>query len=327
MKKSFLFTMIAGGVSILFLICVLIVGIKSGGFGIGAFLNSEDSEQGKWQKEYTYTWDAEELEGVEISWLNGPVSVKTGKGAYVEISESVDQTLSEKEALSLSSSENVLQIKWNSDLIPLAIFQNREKALEVVVPEELAGKLRVLHCKNDSGRIAASGFTAESCRFSSVSGDLSLSDLSGESAEFSTVSGDLSFQEITMAESFEAATVSGVLQGEKFIAPESNFSTVSGKMALSGKTDTFLASSVSAPVFASLLKCPREASLESVSGKLSLSIPENDGFQATHSSVSGRFSSDFPLKQENRETAFYKGGKASKLSFSTTSGKMELLKK
>ncbi len=326
MKKSLLFTMIAGGISALFLICVLIVGVKSDGFGLGAMLNGEEEDQGKWQIKYTYSWNAEDLEGISISWKNGPVTVKTGKDSYVKITESVNQALAEKETLSLSSSGDVLQIKWNSDFISLPVFWDREKALEVIVPEKLAKTMQVLHCKNDSGNIEASGFNAVSCRFSSVSGSLFVSDLSGENIELSTVSGDLSFQTLTMAELVYASTVSGTLQGEQFYTPKSRFSTVSGKATLSGNADEFSVSSISAPVSVKLLKCPREASLESVSGKLSLSIPENGGFLTTHTSVSGRFSSEFPLTQEGRENAFYKDGKRAKLSFSTTSGKMELLK-
>lgn len=97
---------------------------------------------------------------------------------------------------------------------------------------------------------------------------------------------------------------------------------------MSGDTNELDASSVSASIEAEFLKCPEDASMESVSGKLTMELPENDGFQAKFSSISGKFSSEFPVTGDSGKSgiAIYGSGKA-ELSFSTTSGKMEILKR
>lgn len=325
MKKSLLFTIIACGISVVLLSCVLMVGLQSEGFGITALLSEEGEESGtKDDKVYSYFWEPENFSGIDITWLNGPVVVKTG-GTRVEITESSHRSLKEEEKLQLSSSGGVLKVKWNGSLLPLDIFHRQKKALTVTIPLETARQLEVLRCENVSGDIAVAGFAAEECRFATASGNLDISDISGGSAEFKTVSGRLAFEKIAMEELLQASTTSGILSAQNFSAASSSFSTVSGQAELLGEADELTVSTISADVEAQLRGCPKTAVLESVSGKLVLAVPENEGFLAKHTTVSGDFSSDFPLEDRGDEGERYKTGKA-ELSFRSTSGQIQLLK-
>ena len=325
MKKSLLFTFIACGISVVLLSCVLMVGLQSEGFGIIPLLSEEkEGSGGNGDKVYSYFWETENFSGIDISWLNGPVTVKTG-GTRVEITETSARSLKEEERLRLSSSGGVVKVKWNGSLLPLDVFHRQEKTLTVTIPLETARQLEVLRCENVSGDIVASGFAAEECRFATASGSLDISDISGVNAEFKTVSGRLAFEKIAVEELLQASTTSGFLSAQNFSAASSSFSTVSGQAELSGESDELKVSTISADVEARLEGCPETALLESVSGELVLTLPENEGFLAKHTTVSGKFSSDFPLEDRGDQGERYKAGRA-ELSFCSTSGQMKLLK-
>ena len=141
MKKSLLFTVIACGISVVLLSCVLMVGLQSEGFGIIPLLSEEkEGSGGNGDKVYSYFWETENFSGIDISWLNGPVTVKTG-GTRVEITETSARSLKEEERLRLSSSGGVVKVKWNGSLLPLDVFHRQEKTLTVTIPLETARQL------------------------------------------------------------------------------------------------------------------------------------------------------------------------------------------
>lgn len=63
--------------------------------------------------------------------------------------------------------------------------------------------------------------------------------------------------------------------------------------------------------------------MTSVSGGLTLALPEDAGFEAAFSSMSGEFRSDFPVSGDRGPSgrALYGDGRC-KLEFATTSGSM-----
>ena len=82
-------------------------------------------------------------------------------------------------------------------------------------------------------------------------------------------------------------------------------------------------STISGVVEAALAACPQQARMTSVSGGLTLALPEDAGFEAAFSSMSGEFRSDFPVSGDRGPSgrALYGDGRC-KLEFATTSGSM-----
>lgn len=327
MKKSAIFTIVACSIAVVILAGVMVVGMTSDGFGIGTLLEGEpDAANGR---EYSYTWDPAEteVEGLDISWISGSIDLKVGSGPLIRITERSNRDLKENEKLELSSSNGTLKIKWNNEFISFSLFHNKSKSLTVEVPKEVAEKLEKLNCSNTSGTITASGFTAEEMEFSSTSGRLELSALNAQEADFNTTSGDIELDGVKAVEELHANTTSGSVRLDGASTEKATLNTVSGSVEYAGTAKELEAGSVSASVSAELDQCPERVDMDSVSGGLTLSIPENDGFEAEFSSVSGTFSSDFPTTGDSGKSgrALYSGGKA-KFSFSTTSGSMEVRK-
>lgn len=326
MKKSAVFTIIACSIATVIMVCVLAVGLTNEGFGIIARIKG--ISEGTMDHEYTYQWDPAEtkVDALDIRWVNGPIELKVSSSNVIRITERTHRELEEREKLTLTSSGGKLKIKWNGELVSIGTLINYSKSLTVEVPKELAEGLEELSCSNESGDIVAGSFTADEVNISSASGGLELSSLLAKELRLTTNSGNIKATGIKAEEDMEISTTSGLVSLDEALADAMDISTTSGKVELAGKAQKINISSVSAAVDARLSQCPQEADMEAVSGKLSLAIPDNDGFRAEYSTVSGTFSTDFRVAESFRDgLAEYGSGKA-RLNFSTTSGGIEIIK-
>ena len=335
MKKKAIFTIAACSIAALFLIFVLAVGLSEDGFGLSRL--AREAATG-WEdpvgEPCEYTWDPEEtaVSGLNIDWINGKVEVKVCSGNLIRITETpASGALAEEDQLKLSSSGGILKIQWDSSfrLISLGLFENRRKDLTVEVPRSLAAAMTDISCSNTSGEILISGFTAESLRASSTSGNIDLSDLRlSETLETDTTSGLIYCLGVTAEEGLHASTTSGTITLTDARTGKAELNTVSGKITYSGTAEEFHGSSVSALIRGEFVSCPEKVDLSSVSGLLTVALPENSGFEAEYSSISGNFSSDFPVSggMGTSGRALYASGTSS-FQFSTTSGNMQVLKK
>ena len=125
----------------------------------------------------------------------------------------------------------------------------------------------------------------------------------------------------------EAYTTAGAAELSQVAASEVKLTAVSGEMAFQGQAGELWGDSISGAVDIALAQCPQAAKLRSVSGGLTLALPENDGFEAAFSSVSGRFQCQFPASGDKgpKGRALYGSGGA-QLEFSTTTGDIRLLR-
>lgn len=322
MKKRWFFTGAAALLAVFFLSCVLAVGGSTGWFGLEELISDKPTD---WQYDYQTTWDlsASSVDGLEITWSDGPVYVRPCEGDLITVTEYADRPLEEDERLALSSAGGALKIRWDHGLLPLGVFENLEKRLVVEVPQTVAGQMEELKCVSVAGEIYVDGVTAQEIDVTSAAGDLYLSSVYGEKAKVFTVSGDIQWN-VGNVESLSAATSSGYLQIRQVQAEECALSNVTGGLDFLGSGNVFSVDNISGPVRMELSICPEEGEFRSVSGGISLTLPENDGFQAEYSSVSGSFDSDFPGKGEHGSLLYGKG--RAQLRFTTTSGNMAIRK-
>ena len=102
---------------------------------------------------------------------------------------------------------------------------------------------------------------------------------------------------------------------------------MSGALTATGSGEEIKLSTVSGALSLQAEQYPRTARLNTVSGKISLGLPqEGPGFTVEYDSVSGGFRSRFPLigdiTKRHGQVAFGQGGAA--LHLETVSGAMEL---
>lgn len=329
MKRTAIFTIVACSIAVLLLSCVLVVGLTSDGFGFGMLWRNEDPAIEN-PAEYESFWDTQEdpVTGIDVEWVNGSVELKVGSGSTIRLVERGEKGLKEKDRLKLSSSGGKLKISWGENRFFLFnLFQNQRKDLVVEVPEDVARSLDSLACSNTSGPILASEFIAREMEFSSTSGNLELSFLEGEEGDFSNTSGNISITSSAFSTELSASTTSGTISLSQVKTGKAELSTVSGDTEYTGASEEINISSVSAQITAAMEECPNRADFDSVSGNIVLETPDNAGFEVDYSSISGTFSSDFPVSGDTGKSgrALYGAGK-SKFSFSTTSGNMQIRK-
>lgn len=131
------------------------------------------------------------------------------------------------------------------------------------------------------------------------------------------VSSDVDITGIT-AKDVQVSTVSGEITTKELKAESLGYETVSGSKELSGAFRRIDGDSVSGSTKITSSICPDTIDLESVSGSITVLIPENNGFRAEKSSASGSFSSNFEGSIQ-KDSMTYKNG-SSHFNFDSVSG-------
>lgn len=281
---------------------------------------------------YTYVVPDSSIKHLKISWINGPVVVKAYEGADIQVTEYSNQELSTQDVLSITVVNGALQIKWDSGdrFLSFARMIGKSflsKHLYVEVPQAIANQLAELDCTSISGGLHCSQIAAERAKLSSTSGKIYAVGIGAQNLKLSSVSGSVHLANCS-AETLTASSTSGAVFAEGFSANIAGFDTVSGRITTSGNASKLKANTVSGKIQSQLHAMPGWIKMDSISGRITLTIPENDGFTVKYSALSGILQSDFPLTgnigQKNGQAA-YKNG-TTEINFSTLSGRMQICK-
>ena len=118
------------------------------------------------------------------------------------------------------------------------------------------------------------------------------------SLEIDAASAEVQVVDLTLGEvDFDGA--SGICTFENCIVGELDVDTASGDLFYNGQLETLNVSSMSANCEVVLTKAPREIDLESMSGDLFLTLPEDCGFSVDMNAMSSDFSTDFETVTKN----------------------------
>ena len=291
---------------------------------------------------------AKELRSLRVRWISGSVQVFRGEDEELTIRETANRPLSEGEKTVLSLRDGRLTVKWGKGPKWRLFQRPLEKHLEIVLPKSIT--LESLDIGSVSASVSLRGLNGDRLNAGTVSGGIFAENLCGHHIGLSAISGGIDGRGLN-AEQLELTTVSGKLTGD-FSAGAAKLSTTSGALAAQGTArealtlssvsgslrfqgtagENFRVSTTSGSQYLTLGEMPRIITCNSVSGKIDLRLPDmqmshlQEGFSATYSTVSGRFSSDFPVtgKQEKRSGSVLYGQGKTKIEFSTTSGSMHI---
>lgn len=283
-----------GRLALFFLALALLAGCSYDGGSVYSFEESDGYSYGGAEL------PSDGITSLNIDWLLGSVCVMTG-GDTVGFSETCDTELGSSEQLRYLVKDGTLYIKFCSPRSGSAILAKLpEKALTVTLPEGLAAGV----CRVDSvsASVDLSGLNAGLLEVSATSASISLSGCSALSAKLTSVSGSI--------------TAAGVTCNS--LATK----CVSGAVSVSGEVESVAHYGTSGTAAFSLDVCPKDASIETVSGTIHLMIPDGSGFTADVSSVSGGFSCDFEhTRQKNHIVA---GDGSAAFTLESTSGNITI---
>jgi hypothetical protein len=231
----------------------------------------------------------DKVDEIQVNWTSGDVKVvpyvadATGPEAIFFTEESGTPLEADYE-MRYKVEDGVLKIMFAKPNVKFnGIFKSLDKDLTINVPV---------------------GTTFSDVTIDTVSANIDLESLQANQFDLATVSGDINCA-LLIGDSMDAETVSGEIRWS-----EATFGTVS-------------AESVSGEINVSFLTMPTDIQIDTVSGAITLGLPQNDGFKVDYDKVSGNFDCEFDVKI-NKNSAIYKNA-VNKIQLETVSGNMKIL--
>lgn len=246
---------------------------------------------------------SEPVSHITVDWVSGSVTVHSYAGSEVKWEERSHKTLSDKQKLRYEVKNGRLAIQAYPDR-GWSLFglggNHPSKDLELWVPESV--ELENLALNAASATIDAEGFAAKE-------------------TEINTASGSITLRDVT-AKDLEVGTASGKLELAGCRADEVSLNSVSGSVAAQGYFEKVNVGNVSGSIRVRSEVMLKDLNVDTVSGSVTIAIPENEGFTLEHSKVSGGLDSDFALSLRDDEYTYGNGG--ADFAVSSVSGSLHL---
>jgi len=305
-------------------------GINIGRGTTGVGFNIENL-RGSFEVAGTQRIAIDNIDSFDINWIAGDVTVMPHDGNEIIITESVQRTLSENETMSVTTSRNTVTINFVERRA--GIRRMPPKRLEVLIPTELSQSVDSFVIDSTSadlnvsdisaiefslggvsGRQNISNIYAQTIRVNSTSGAIDLTAAAADNIFANTVSGAISIRGAT-ADTVTIGTTSGALDLSDVLAGTVNTSSVSGAHSLSGAFVVADLSTTSGRLAFTSSIVPDNFSASSISGAVTITIPDDGAITVHHTSVSGRLSSELPVIMQSAGAQF---------RISTTSGAVNI---
>lgn len=213
--------------------------------------------------------DASGITDIQVDWISGAVNVYRTDETQIRIEESYSGTLRDSDRLRYRVKNGKLSVQYCESKSGLfSAVRTQNKALDLYVPKTVA--LQTLSIDSVSGgiNIDGAGTTIGMLDTESASGKVIVSNIAAKNLSVEAVSGGMD--------------IDGAFGGVKL-------------------------ESVSGGVNVRLHRMPTSFRIETVSGGITLTLPENSGFTASLESVSGSLHCDF-AGQSERKRAVYGDG-------------------
>lgn len=221
---------------------------------------------------------------IDIKWVAGSITVLPGTEDWITVEES--HVSDNKYAMHVTQSGDTLSIQFCQESISyIGINDNEFEAKDLLIT-------------------VPAGWVCDSLEIDAAAADVEISDLTIREVEFDGASAVCGFHNC---------------QVEKL-----DVDTVSGDVTFSGALEVLDFDAMSARFNGAFLNVPQGIDLNSMSGNLQISLPEDTGFALSLNTISGDFSSDFPVNTVNNR---YECGNARcQINVSTMSGDVDIQK-
>lgn len=303
MKKSIITRIILWSVVALILIIILVLGINGNnffGFNLGgdSYTNSELYSIGEG------SLSPNQVSAINLNWVSGSIQVEEYEGTDINFFETSSRELSEKHKMRYYLDNNGrLIIQFQAPRSYFGFNNNYSKNLTVQVPKGF--QMTGLDIDTVSSDLKLTNLQANTSTIDSVNGNIQIINLVSDKLRIDTVNGDITASGITV----NTITVDGVSSDLEFTGNIAHIST----SLVSGNTRITPGAAVS------------KIDCESVSGSITITIPESVGFTVKYDSLSERINSQFPTFNTSSNTLVYAGGQA-QFDFETVGGSLNIIK-
>ncbi len=309
MKKNAIVRIVIWSVLIVTLIGILIYSINNQeNMGFKLFnISINESTVSKYEDADSYsignTVIESEFDGIDIDWVNGEVKLVPYGEKTVKIEENCDEELKQEYELRWKTENGRLIIKPCESGAKAKKFP--EKRLVVYIPKEMVKDIVFTKFNSISANFMASEFDFIFFVATTTSGDVILKDCKVADLKADSTSGDLILNNCT--------------------TDTAQLDTTSGKINVTGTASLVIADSTSGEILISTDNAPKAIKADSTSGKVTLELPENDGFTLEYDTTTGTLHNDFEAKNEDGKIIY--GNGVNEYEIDTTSSNLYVKRK
>lgn len=260
----------------------------------------------------------EKIDKIKIEWTYGNVEVVYHDENYISAIEESD-----KLTMECTVSGTTLHIK-NDILVNFGfVFNSPRKTLTLSLPKSLV--LEELNITTTSADVNIDKINSKKTDINTTSGIIEADLSSEETVSIGSVSGSISLNTDSNIDSLKLQSTSGEINAALCEVNDAEFGTVSGDIdVVSEKITESETSTTSGKISMKMSASPNECEIGTVTGRIKLYLPENPGFTANISTVSGKIESDFDMNKDGNIYTYGDGG--AELKIDTTSGDIKLEK-
>lgn len=246
---------------------------------------------------------ADEISQIELDWVAGKVDIILADTDTIMFEEAAPYALPDDYLMRYSISNGKLKIDYTRQTNMRLIRNIPPKHLTITLPKDLV---------------------LSDINIDTVSCDMYIEMLDADEINIEGISNAITIDKL-IANNVEISMISGRVELKEASARHMNLSNVSGRIELkSSDIYDLSASTVSGNLYVEPGANVNKVDIDGISGRLTIAIPEIDGFEASYSKISGGLHTDFEVSINNNR-AKYKDGGAS-FNFSTVSGGMYIEK-
>ena len=202
---------------------------------------------------------AEPINAVEVDWISGKIEISVYDGDTTEISE--NEISDEDYKLRYRVENGKLTVHSEKSGFSFGIISRPKKELTIKIPRAYAENLKTL--------------------------------------KINSTSADININGLTVLESAETDTVSGKVTAENLNTASLECDTVSGDIKASGAIERFDLDSTSGAAEITTSVPLKKLETDTVSGNVTVILPEDGGFSLEFDTVSGDLDCEFPLTKKN----------------------------
>ena len=265
----------------------------------------------------------EKIENIDLDWPSGGVKLVSHSGDALLLTEKAKRELPEELRVHWWVEGTTLHVKFAAPGAHLTGVDTGHKELTLTVPESL--NLKDVSIRAASAEIDARGLASEVIAISTASGDVDL-DCDANTIKLNSASGSIQLTQKDKAAAVSVNTVSGKISARLNQADKADFESTSGRIGVTAESiDALRVEAVSGAVTCELAAAPSECTVQTVSGRVNLALPEDSDFTAKIRTTSGNFDAELALKRS--KNVYICGSGRGEMNIETTSGDISIRRK
>ena len=256
----------------------------------------------------SYSVPADGIDKIRVEWVSGLVRVQPYEGTDIKLDEMSNDNISEEYALRYKIADGKLTVRFCKKHTWYGVDAAMLNLDEIIKPKELV--VSVPRAMLESGEM--------DIQLDGVSNDAYISSARLGELDANSISGDIDIENIT-AKEIDLDTVSGLINANDCAADTIKVVSISGEMTIDGGYGNAKLNSTSGGVwFTDESNGIKELKIGTVSGDVTMQLPESAGFNMMVSTVSGDVSSVFEFVKNGSNYVY--GDASADFDIDTVSG-------